>query len=130
MKTFLLSFLLCLLPVSAVAADKQPPNPADYTMTVHVIASHTRDTYSSGLPFPYHRLIAVIDGKSVELTGGSIGVLALGDYKAKVVPTPHAPKDAPSYQVFLTYEFLFPDGKTERYSVTGFEPSSAPSPQP
>jgi hypothetical protein len=133
MKSFLLMILLWLLPAAAFAGDKQPANPADYTITVHVEASYARSSSSNGLYFPYQRLKAVINGKNVELTGGTgatlSGVLALGDYKAKVVPTPHAPKVARGYVVYLTYEFLFPDGKTEQYAITGFDSANSGSPQ-
>jgi hypothetical protein len=62
------------------------------------------------------RLEVTIDGKKYELRARGINaLLALGDYKAKLVRDEHrSPYD--SYQV---YEFLFPDKKTRRFEVVG-----------
>ena len=61
-------------------------------------------------------LHVVIDGKKYELQSvfDMGGVLALGDYKAKLVKDEHRGSD--SLQV---YEFLFPDKKTRQFRVVG-----------
>ena len=59
----------------------------------------------------------VINGKKYELMSGSIKnlVLALGDYKAKLVQDEH--KNA--YDSLQVYEFLFADKKTRKFEVVG-----------
>jgi hypothetical protein len=95
--------------LSAFAAAD--PNPADYT------ASSRLDIgYGGKLLWRHQMLHVVIDGKKYErqsvLEMG--GVLALGDYKAKLVKD--QPRGSDSLQV---YEFLFPDKKTRQFRVGG-----------
>jgi hypothetical protein len=108
MKKVLLGLLLMQATV-LMAATK--PNPADYTVTAHVVASH-----SGG---QIQLIYAMIDGQEVELQGNSLGVLALGDYSARLLKTDHSPN---TYDMYLTYEFLFPDGHTRPYLLIGFGP--------
>jgi hypothetical protein len=124
MKAFALAVLFCLFPTVCLSADKKAPNPADYPITVHVVASHSRSQYALGNESIYQELKAVIDGVPVELEGNDRGVLALGDYRAKLVPAPGAAKDAPPYIVFRAYELLYPDGKTKLFYLSGFEPAA------
>jgi hypothetical protein len=95
--------------LSVYAFAGTAPNPADYTISVHV--TRTRSVGLDG------RLNIVIDGKKYELQAGAVpqGVLALGDYKAKVVRDEHKE----SYYSIREYEFLFPDNKTRRFTVVG-----------
>jgi hypothetical protein len=60
-------------------------------------------------------LNVVIDGKKYELQSElAIGrLLALGDYKAKLVTNRKS-----AYEALRVYEFLLPD-KTRRYEVVG-----------
>jgi hypothetical protein len=108
MKTKLVLSLVALL-LSAYASAGAAPNPADYTISVHVTRSR-----SVGLD---GRLNVVIDGKKYELQAGAIpqGLLALGDYKAKIVRDEHKE----SYYSIREYEFLFPGNKTRRFTVVG-----------
>jgi hypothetical protein len=100
-----LSFVALLLATYAWA--KAAPNPADYTINVHVTRSRME----------FGKLNVVIDGKKYLLEGGTEPgkTLALGDYKAKVVKDEHAE----SYYLHREYEFMFPDNKTKRFSVIG-----------
>jgi hypothetical protein len=106
MKTIALPAMLLLL--SAFAWAGSPPNPADYTINVHVSRSRNRgDT---------QRLDVIISGKKYELQRPFYqAVLALGDYKAKVVQDQH--KEA--YDSVEEYEFLFPDQKTGSFRMVG-----------
>jgi hypothetical protein len=109
MKKFVLAVLMLC---SALAWAGAEPNPADYTLNVHVGSSRI-----NGRGFV--RLKVVIDGKKYELEGqdNESGLLAPGDYKAKAVVV--KVKDAHSYDVYGAYELLFPDKKTRRYGVVG-----------
>lgn len=104
--------LLVLLLCSAVAWAGAEPNPSDYTVNVHISAARLR-------PGGLLRLTALIDGEKCELQAieGEDSLLALGDYKAKTIPV--KVKDAHSYDVYRTYEFLFSDQKTRRYALIG-----------
>ena len=84
------------------------PNPAEYTVNVHVSSS------SIG-PHGLQVLDVVIDGKKYELQSElAVGrLLALGDFKAKLVTNRKT-----AYESLQVYEFLFPD-KTRQYEVVG-----------
>jgi hypothetical protein len=101
--------ILLLLPIFARAAD---PKPADYAITVHVTASRLVLAARGA-----QDIDVIIDGKKYELQSylGVGDLLALGDYKAKLVLNDHK-TDYDSHQ---TYEFLFPDQKTRRFDVVG-----------
>jgi len=83
-------FVLLLLGTLASAA----PNPNEYSINVHVNSSHWGMAASllSG-PQPVQRLAVIIDGKKYELEApatranlqAGVTLLALGDYKAKLV---------------------------------------------
>jgi hypothetical protein len=88
------------------------PNPADYTIIVHVSACHL----SFAPPSVFQDLDVVINGNKYELQAtSSNGVLALGDYKAKLVQDAHKT----AYESSQTYEFLFSDMKVRKFSVIG-----------
>jgi hypothetical protein len=48
-------------------------------------------------------------------------LLRIGDYKAKLLPEEQRDGDIPlgSYEYRRRYEFLFPDGRTRKYTVVG-----------
>ena len=102
--------LTLLLLLSAFTLAGSNPNPADYTVNVHVSRSRNRGG---------QRLNAVIDGKKHEFEvyggGGGAMLLALGDYKAKLVKDEHKG----TYDSLQIYEFLFPDQKTRKFLVVG-----------
>lgn len=114
----LFAFLL-LAPALAFAADK--PNPADYTVTIHVQSSHLIDICSSDIKGATcgwtQSLTVLIDGTKYEIMDQRYdnAVLRLGDYKARIV------KDDTSraYEYTRTYELLFADGATRKYNVIG-----------
>ncbi|HEX4785516.1 MAG TPA: hypothetical protein VH350_14340 [Candidatus Sulfotelmatobacter sp.] len=100
---------LAILLISALAWAGRRSRPADYNVDVHVA--------SSGIEIGGHQVLdVVIQSKKYELQSElPIGkLLALGDYKAKLVQDDH-PSAYDSRQV---YEFLFPD-KTRPYVVVG-----------
>jgi hypothetical protein len=98
---------LAVLLFSAFAWAAPPPNPADYTINIHV--SRTRNTGSQ-------RLDAVIDGRKYELQCYCAqGILALGNYKAKLIRDEH--KNL--YDSIQVYEFLLPGQKTRTFTVVG-----------
>ncbi|MFZ0686403.1 MAG: hypothetical protein WAM89_12740 [Terriglobales bacterium] len=101
--------LAILLLTSLVAWAGGEPNPADYTVNVHVSAA-SKDVKGSLI------LDVIIDGKKYQLSGGVGGMLlALGDYKAKLVKNEHKT----AYSSYQVYEFLFPDKKTKQFVVIG-----------
>jgi hypothetical protein len=103
--------ILLLLPALTWAAD---PNPADYTITVHVANSRM---VLEGNPAAYaEQLNVIINGKKYELESDAVNsLLALGDYKAKLVKDYHRS----AYDSYQVYEFLFPDNKTRKFQLVG-----------
>lgn len=113
-------FVLLLLGTLASAA----PNPSEYSIDVHVNSSYwmmAPSFVSSGEPV--QRLVVTIEGKKYELEAParrahlqtSVTLLALGDYKAKLVLDVHKT----TYEASQAYEFLFPDKKTRKFFVVG-----------
>jgi len=93
-------------------------NTAEYSINVHVISSHWIVVPSGIGPVPAQQLNVIIDGKKYELEAdakGKVTILALGDYKAKLVEDVHKS----GYEFSQTYEFQFPDGKTRKFLVFG-----------
>jgi hypothetical protein len=118
-----LALALLLIPATAFAAKK--PDPAEYTITIHVVGSANRS-------FVQH-LEVVIDGQPMELSsvngGGYGGLLALGDYKAKYINM--APKTHATYDYWNRYEIYFPsDGAVRDYDeiAIGTPPPSCDAP--
>jgi hypothetical protein len=103
--------ILLLISTFTWAAD---PDPVDYTINVHVTTSRL---VLEGTAIARTQVLNVtIDGKKYELEGGAVNVLlALGNYKAKVVKDEHKT----AYDSSRTYEFLFPDQKTRKFEVIG-----------
>jgi hypothetical protein len=99
---------IAILLFSALAWATGGPNQTEYTVKVHV-SSSSMDPHGDQL------LEVVIDGKKYALQSElAIGrLLALGDYKAKLVTNRKT-----AYESFQVYEFLFPD-KTRQYDVVG-----------
>jgi hypothetical protein len=104
--------LLLLFAATAWAAD---PKPAEYTITVHV--SSSRLIVEPQAIGRAQLLNVTIDGKKYELESGFgfSSLLALGDYKAKVVKEEHPS----AYDTLQVYEFLFPDSKTRKFQIVG-----------
>jgi hypothetical protein len=100
------------------------PSPDEYPINVHVSSSHW--VMSPAIlvgPEPFLRLNVIIDGKKYELEApttkanleAGVTLLALGDYKAKVIQDVHKT----TYESSQAYEFLFPDKKTRKFMVVG-----------
>jgi len=102
MKKMALMFLLLQTTLLLTASDK--PNPAVFPVKVHVVFS--RYVQSVG----YQQIEALIDGERVELTGFSRGVLALGDYPARITPKVHGPKNPNAYDIYKGYANSHADG--------------------
>ncbi len=120
MKKLALAALL-LLPATIFAASTKP-NRADFPLTVHVVSSAWHVGYANTAS--YQTLETVTDNQSVELQAGTTGVLALGDYPARISPKVHAPKNPNAYDMYRGYDLLMPDGTTRTYTVTGLGPPS------
>jgi hypothetical protein len=110
------TMLLAAAPLLGQAA-------ADYTLGVHVTASRigsdcgevSKGTSSCRAT---QVLDAVVEGKKYELRSETIlpkGVIALGDYKAKLV----SDKQKPTHEFTREYDLMFPDGSTRKFSVIG-----------
>jgi hypothetical protein len=93
--------LVTLLLSSALAWAGSNPNPAQYTINVHVTRSRIAEGHA------YQLLKVIIDGKKYEVAcfSSPYALLALGDYKAKLVKDEHRE----SYDSLQKYEFLFPN---------------------
>jgi hypothetical protein len=70
-------------------------------------------------PQDVQKLTVIIDGKKYELEApnprAGVSLLALGDYKAKLVQHQHKT----THESSQAYEFLFPDKKTRKFTVVG-----------
>jgi len=112
-------FVLLLLAAFSWAA----PKPEEYSINVHVSSSQWMMTPGLIGPEAYQKLNVTIDGKKYALAAiasvsnlmAGVEVLALGDYKAKLIKDEH--KNA--YDSFQMYEFQFPDKKTRKFTVVG-----------
>jgi hypothetical protein len=130
MKKVLIAILLFAPVVSWAGKDKPKPNPADFSITVHVQSSNLvslcQDSWGmlnpGGLGKASHcgtvqHLVALVNGKKYELDSVDPQQLALriGDYKAK--GDDNIPPEA--YEYRIAFEILFPDGTTRMYRVVG-----------
>jgi hypothetical protein len=99
-------FVLLLVATLAAAA----PAPDEYAINVHVTSSYTLGGGGQGLD-------VVIQTKKYQLGGDPRGgsLLALGDYKAKLVKDEHPS----AYESHQEYELLFSDNKTKKFAVIG-----------
>jgi hypothetical protein len=70
----------------------------------------------------------MIDGQPVELQQDygqptSSGILALGDYPARISLNVHGPKNPNSYDIYRGYDLLMPDGTARTYTVVRLGPA-------
>jgi hypothetical protein len=75
------SMMISLLTLPFIPLARATPGPADYPITVHVSSSEWNANWL--------QLNVTIDGKKYLLSGPYNGVLAPGDYKAKLVTDTH-----------------------------------------
>lgn len=113
---------LAVLLLCSAAAWSQQASPTDYPISVHVVSStlvlRALGTRSQEVT---ERLRVVVSGKNYELegkapiiSGGRPGVIAPGDYKAKLKDDVHKG----SYLTNQEYEILFPDGSNATFTLT------------
>jgi hypothetical protein len=120
MKQFAIFFLLLGVTTFSAAA---PGHPDDHPITVHVSASHWSVMPGISFASSVQTLDVVIDGRKFELAastgrndiGKGIRVLALGDYKAKLVIDTHDNV----YESCQAYELVLPDQKNRKFFVIG-----------
>ena len=94
------------------------PNPDEHPINVHVISSYF--VASTGMfekSVTVQKLSVLIDGKKYELSAlaTKAGLLAPGDYKARLVQDEHKT----AYESYQAYELLFPDKNVRKFFVTG-----------
>jgi hypothetical protein len=120
MRKFVAVLFLLLCSTLAWSADK--PNPADYTIKVHISESHIRQVCAGG--FCNYILYAdtVLNGKKIELEGADVIVkkkvmlIIPGDYQVKLT------KDNQNSDGTLfsqEYDLLLPDGTVWHCSTSG-----------
>jgi len=99
-----------LLLVPALARGGADPSPAEFTVEIHVSSSGIATSGRQDLN-------VIVNGQKYELLSESVpnALLALGDYKAKLVKDEHRT----GYDSFQVYEFLFADKKTRKFEVIG-----------
>ncbi|HEX5283726.1 MAG TPA: hypothetical protein VFW30_06370 [Bryocella sp.] len=79
---------------AAVVFALDPANSGDFPITIHVVSSWSRAV--NGHDYPGQYLETTIDKQPVELSCDSLGVLALGDYQARISSKVHAPSKNPN----------------------------------
>jgi hypothetical protein len=119
---------MLLVPFSGFAAEQ--PKPADFPIRIHVVSSRARTTpqiINNGMPVQF--LETIIDNQQVELGCYSQGVLALGDYQARLSTKVHSPAKHPNtYDIFRGYDLLMPDQVVRTCFVSGLGPVPATNP--
>jgi hypothetical protein len=119
-------FVFALLSTTLLWAASDKPNPADFTVKVHVVSSGSKEICgSAGVSCRMFQVLeTVIDGQPVQLEGFSEGVLALGDYPARISAAIHSVSKHPNnYDIYRGYDLLMPDGTTRTYTVTRLGPA-------
>lgn len=117
-------FRVALLFVSAMvlASPANAQKTSDYAIKVHVSASHIG--YTCGVLNgdssckSVQQVTAIIDGAKYELQSETFfpkGIVALGDYQAKLV----SDEQKLTHEFTRTYELMFPDGSTRKFRVIG-----------
>jgi hypothetical protein len=113
-----------LLSSAFTFAQEAKPNPDNYKVNVHVRSSRLNVScggvaLGSSSCSANHQLKVEIDGKTYDLTSQGMyahfGLLRTGNYKARILK-----EDTKLGNEYTrTYELLFSDGRTRKYSVTG-----------
>ncbi len=112
-----------LIPLLLATFSWAAPNPNEYSINVHVSSSRWVMAPTLLGPEAHQVLDVIIDGKKYELEASTtranleagVTLLALGDYKAKIVQDQHKT----AYESSQAYEFLLPDKKTRKFIVVG-----------
>jgi len=110
---------LLLIAPSLANAEKAAPNPADYTIKVHIKSSRLIYIGSGTDTQVVEDLMVLIAGKTYELTNAAPrnSVLRLGNYQAKIIEVKGQTQRA--YEDGTVYEFLLPDGSTRNFYTAG-----------
>jgi hypothetical protein len=110
---------LMLFATSLQAKDK--PNPADYTIKVHISASHMQWTFYGWKMYAD----ATLNGRKVELAGDAVGIgnhaaeealVIPGDYQARLTSEFHNSDSTAIHQV---YDILLTDGLRWHCMISG-----------
>jgi len=118
-----MSKLFFLLLLAFPGALQAQTNSAGYNVTIHVTQTRVAVGFGDGTLGASslrieQRLTAKVGGSTYELTSDTAlpkGVVALGDYKAKLVKD----ETKPTNEFMKTYDLMFPDGSTRKFQVTG-----------
>lgn len=128
MKRLLGPALSIALVLSCASAHAKKPNPADYTIPVHITACEYGPASTRYGPANTYILQAVINTTHLQLSANAIyfdstqsGLLQPGDYKAKLLE--HSDGKT-TYLSYDEYELLLPDGHTLKAIVTGIYEST------
>lgn len=104
--------VLFLVVSSAFARVADTPNPADFTMKVHISASHLKTECAQGVCRNVLYADSTLNGKKLQLSGNAVEVkktlmlIAPGDYPAKLIRDVHNSDDSLLNQ---EYDLLLPD---------------------
>jgi hypothetical protein len=130
MKMFPAIFVLILGSIAPAQGKYRPgqvpanQNPNDYTIKVHISATHFRQCATIGVNSACGvglSVDAILDGKKVELSGGvnknQMLLIVPGDYRAML---PKRPRASGSAVLFQSYYVLLPDKTAWSCEITGF----------
>lgn len=119
-----IAWLLLLLSIFGSSGIAQTKNQAEYTLSVHVVSSQIVQVcgsvnFGSSGCYLAQQLAVTTNGKRYDLQAthksGGKGVLAIGDYKARVTK-----EERPSsWELLRTYELLLPDNTTRSFTLVG-----------
>ncbi len=125
MKKLVAVLFIMLCTTLALSADK--PNPADFTIRVHISASSIQHLYGNGLPVL--TVEAILNGKNIELSGfaehfndsghksgNNFMLLTPGDYQARLIKDVHNSDNTAIHQ---EYDILLTDGIVWHCITTG-----------
>lgn len=113
---------LLFVVAMAISVSAHAQKSADYAVKLHISAS--RIGYDCGVTSgnssckSVQQITAVVDGAKYELESETFfpkGIVALGDYQAKLV----SDEQKPTQEFNRTYDLMFPDGSTRKFRVIG-----------
>jgi hypothetical protein len=120
MKKFAAIFCLSLCAATLQAKDK--PTPADYTIKVHITASHLKTECADGTCKNILYADSILNGKKIELSGVAVIVkktlmlIIPGNYPARTIRDEHNSDGTLFNQ---EYELLLPDDIVWQSFTTG-----------
>jgi hypothetical protein len=120
MKRFVAVLFLVLCSTSGRASEK--PNPADFTIKVHITASHLKTECADVNCKNILYADTILNGKKIELSGVAVIVkktlmlIIPGDYPARLISGEH---NSDSTLFNQEYELLLPDNIVWQSFTTG-----------